>query len=235
MPTGPGRVNQLGGLYINGKPLPKEIREEIVELARLGVRPCDISRRLKITHGCISKLLSKYQKTGSINPGGANVGRPRVITPKIEQKIEQYRREQPGIFSWELRDRLLQENICSRENLPSLSSISRLIKQKMMARVAGKTNEGNSRMRKNISCHSIDDILNHQVKEQTGFHSSEGQGIEANNYNHSYYNHSDNCFIIQKIVNKMHFTTKASVVMQRFLTNLSNLRILQNIPTDDGY
>jgi len=126
-------VNQLGGLYINGKPLPKETREEIIDLARLGVRPCDISRRLKITHGCISKLLSKYQKTGSINPGGANVGRPRVITPRIEQKIEQYRREQPGIFSWELRDRLLRENVCSRENLPSLSSISRLVKQKMMA------------------------------------------------------------------------------------------------------
>lgn len=123
-------MNQLGGLYINGKPLPKETRQEIVDLARLGVRPCDISRQLKITHGCISKLLSKYQKTGSVDPGGANVGRPRVITPQIEQKIEQYRREQPGIFSWELRDRLLRENVCSRENLPSLSSISRLIKQR---------------------------------------------------------------------------------------------------------
>ncbi|KAL9987077.1 hypothetical protein ACROYT_G001319 [Oculina patagonica] len=174
--SGPGRVNQLGGLYINGKPLPKEIREEIIELARLGVRPCDISRRLKITHGCISKLLSKYQKTGSINPGGANVGRPRVITPKIEQKIEQYRREQPGIFSWELRDRLLHENICSRENLPSLSSISRLIKHQMMARAAGnrpeyKTNEGNLQTMKNISSRSTDDILKHQVEEQTGFQS----------------------------------------------------------------
>ena len=130
-------MNQLGGLYINGKPLPKETRQEIVDLARLGVRPCDISRQLKITHGCISKLLSKYQKTGSVDPGGTNVGRPRVITPRVEQKIEQYRREQPGIFSWELRDRLLRENVCSRENLPSLSSISRLIKQKMMASAAG--------------------------------------------------------------------------------------------------
>lgn len=174
---GLGRVNQLGGVYINGKPLPKEIREEIIELARLGVRPCDISRRLKITHGCISKLLSKYQKTGSINPGGANVGRPRVITPKIEEKIEQYRREQPGIFSWELRDRLLNENVCSRENLPSLSSISRLIKHKMMARAACNKqgynkNDENSRMSRNISSHSIDDILN----LPTGFQSPEDQG-----------------------------------------------------------
>lgn len=186
--TGLGRVNQLGGVYINGKPLPKEIREEIIELARLGVRPCDISRRLKITHGCISKLLSKYQKTGSINPGGANVGRPRVITPKIEEKIEQYRREQPGIFSWELRDRLLNESVCSRENLPSLSSISRLIKHKMMARAAGnkqggyKKDDGNSQMRRNISSHSIEDILNLPVEEPMGFQSPEDQGKCMSNH-----------------------------------------------------
>ena len=136
---GPGRINQLGGFYVNGKPLPKDIREQIINLARIGVRPCDISRHLKITHGCISKLLSKYQKTGSINPGGTNVGRPKVITPRIEQKIDQYRREQPGIFSWELRDRLLRENVCSRERLPSLSSISRLIKRKM---ITGSKNTG---------------------------------------------------------------------------------------------
>ena len=102
-------------------------------MARLGIRPCDISRRLKVTHGCISKLLSKYKKTGSINPGGGSIGRPRVITPRVEETIGQYRREQPGIFSWELRDRLLRENECSRENLPSLSSISRLIKHKIIA------------------------------------------------------------------------------------------------------
>lgn len=125
---GPGRLNQLGGAYINGKPLPKEIRHEIITLALQGFRPCDISRRLRITHGCISKLLSKYRKTGSIQPGGEGVGRPRVITPNIAQKIKQYTKEQPALYSWEIRDRLIQENICSRENIPSLSSISRLLK-----------------------------------------------------------------------------------------------------------
>ena len=125
---GPGRLNQLGGAYINGKPLPKEIRHEIITLALQGFRPCDISRRLRITHGCISKLLSKYRKTGSIQPGGEGVGRPRVITPNIAEKIKQYTKEQPALYSWEIRDRLIQENICSRENIPSLSSISRLLK-----------------------------------------------------------------------------------------------------------
>ena len=128
--AGPGRLNQLGGAYINGKPLPKEIRHEILTLALQGFRPCDISRRLRITHGCISKLLSKYRKTGSIQAGGESVGRPRVITPRIAQRIMEYRKEQPGLFSWEIRDRLVQESLCSKESPPSLSSISRLLKNK---------------------------------------------------------------------------------------------------------
>lgn len=51
-----------------GKPLPREVRMEIVKLAQMGVRPGDISQRLRVTHGCISKLLTKFYRTGSIDP-----------------------------------------------------------------------------------------------------------------------------------------------------------------------
>jgi len=44
-----GEVNQLGGVFVNGRPLPNTIRIRIVELAQLGVRPCDISRQLKVS------------------------------------------------------------------------------------------------------------------------------------------------------------------------------------------
>lgn len=99
----------------------------------MGVRPCEISRQLRITHGCISKLLSKFHETGSIDPGNKNVGRPKVITPEIEMKIDQYREEQPGIFSWELKERLIRDKVCTTDNVPSLSSISRLIKSKIVS------------------------------------------------------------------------------------------------------
>lgn len=59
-----GEVNQLGGVFVNGRPLPTPLRLQIVEMSNLGIRACDISRRLKVSHGCVSKILSRYHKTG---------------------------------------------------------------------------------------------------------------------------------------------------------------------------
>ena len=44
--AGHGRVNQLGGVFINGRPLPDSIRRQIVEMATQGIRPCVISRQV---------------------------------------------------------------------------------------------------------------------------------------------------------------------------------------------
>nr|WNH24473.1 Pax7 [Pinctada imbricata] len=127
---GQGRVNQLGGVFINGRPLPNHIRLKIVELAAQGVRPCVISRQLRVSHGCVSKILQRYQETGSIRPGVIGGSKPRVATPEVERKIEQYKKENPGIFSWEIRDRLLKEGICDRSTVPSVSSISRVLRSR---------------------------------------------------------------------------------------------------------
>ncbi|KXJ79320.1 hypothetical protein RP20_CCG001341 [Aedes albopictus] len=126
--AGQGRVNQLGGVFINGRPLPNHIRLKIVEMAAAGVRPCVISRQLRVSHGCVSKILNRYQETGSIRPGVIGGSKPRVSTPEIENKIEEMRKANPEIFSYEIRERLIKEGICDKDSAPSVSSISRLFR-----------------------------------------------------------------------------------------------------------
>lgn len=139
-------MNQLGGVFINGRPLPNHIRLKIVEMAAAGVRPCVISRQMRVSHGCVSKILNRYQETGSIRPGVIGGSKPRVATPEIETRIEELRKQNPGIFSWEIRDKLIKESVCDKDSAPSVSSISRLLR-------GGRREDG---AEKN---HSIDGIL----------------------------------------------------------------------------
>uniref|UniRef100_A0A2K5NCG6 Paired box 2 n=1 Tax=Cercocebus atys TaxID=9531 RepID=A0A2K5NCG6_CERAT len=117
MHPGHGGVNQLGGVFVNGRPLPDVVRQRIVELAHQGVRPCDISRQLRVSHGCVSKILGRYYETGSIKPGVIGGSKPKVATPKVVDKIAEYKRQNPTMFAWEIRDRLLAEGICDNDTV----------------------------------------------------------------------------------------------------------------------
>jgi len=152
---GQGRMNQLGGVFINGRPLPNHIRLKIIEMAAAGVRPCVISRQLRVSHGCVSKILNRYQETGSIRPGVIGGSKPRVATPEVENKIDEYKKENPGIFSWEIRERLVKDGLCDKESAPSVSSISRVL------RGNGHITEGDhgDLLGQDRPSHSIDGIL----------------------------------------------------------------------------
>ncbi|KAA0716208.1 Paired box protein [Triplophysa tibetana] len=128
---GHGGLNQLGGMFVNGRPLPEVIRQRIVDMAHQGVRPCDISRQLRVSHGCVSKILGRYYETGSIKPGVIGGSKPKVATPKVVEKIADYKRQNPTMFAWEIRDRLLAEGVCDGDTVPSVSSINRIIRTKV--------------------------------------------------------------------------------------------------------
>lgn len=112
---------------MNGRPLPEEIRQLIVTLSEKGTRPCDISKKLKVSHGCVSKILTKYHSTGSIKPGLIGGSKPKVATTNVIDQITMYKIKNPNMFAWEIREKLINDGICSQDKVPSVSSINRFV------------------------------------------------------------------------------------------------------------
>ncbi|XP_026735719.1 paired box protein Pax-9-like [Trichoplusia ni] len=134
--SSPGQagVNQLGGVFVNGRPLPDVVRKRIVELAIMGVRPCDISRQLLVSHGCVSKILTRFYETGSIRPGSIGGSKTKqVATPTVVKKILRLKQENPGMFAWEIRERLLSARVCEPHSIPSVSSVNRILRNSGLA------------------------------------------------------------------------------------------------------
>lgn len=67
----------------------------------------------------------RYYETGSFKAGVIGGSKPKVATAPVVDAIANYKRENPTMFAWEIRDRLLAEGICSQDNVPSVSSINR--------------------------------------------------------------------------------------------------------------
>lgn len=69
----------------------------------------------------------RYYETGSIKPRAIGGSKPRVATTPVVQKIADYKRECPSIFAWEIRDRLLSEQVCNSDNIPSVSTMTSIL------------------------------------------------------------------------------------------------------------
>ena len=72
-------------------------------------------------------IFVRYYETGNYKAGVIGGSKPKVATPPVVDAISKYKKENPTMFAWEIRDRLLTEGVCSQENVPSVSSINRWV------------------------------------------------------------------------------------------------------------
>ncbi|CAD6187231.1 unnamed protein product [Caenorhabditis auriculariae] len=133
---GSGR-NQLGRTYSPGLPLSMFEREEIVKLFQAGWKICDISKRLCVTHSCVSKILNRFRQTGSVKPKDAKEG--RMESPLV-LAVRDYRSRLGMCRQSEIREQLIRDGVCTRENAPSRSSINHILRTKLDIKRRRKAN-----------------------------------------------------------------------------------------------
>ncbi len=70
-------------------------------------------------------VVHRFRDTGSIHPGKIGGSKPKKSLPEVITAIAIYKHYRPSMYSWELRDRLLADGVCTVLNVPSVSSINR--------------------------------------------------------------------------------------------------------------
>jgi hypothetical protein len=48
----------------------------------------------------------------------------------VEKHVLRIKKDQPALFSWEIREKLVDQQLCTRTNAPSVSSINRLLRSR---------------------------------------------------------------------------------------------------------
>ncbi|KAK5985197.1 Paired domain-containing protein [Trichostrongylus colubriformis] len=64
-------TNLYGRPYCPGRPLSMAERRQIIDLHMSGMKVNAISKALCISHGCVSKIISRYRQTGILSPASS--------------------------------------------------------------------------------------------------------------------------------------------------------------------
>merc|ERR1711981_1365803 len=81
-------------------------------------------------------MLSSVQRPRQ--PGMIGGSKPKVATPEVVDKIESYKRDNPTIFAWEIREKLISDAVCTNSTAPSVSSINRILRNRAAERAAAE-------------------------------------------------------------------------------------------------
>ena len=98
------------------KPLSNEIREKIIEHKQNGVKTKTIAEWLIISDRSVSRICSRFRKTGKIDPLPRNCGRKSAVSEEKMKEVIAEIEKHPDVTLGELREKF-ELNL----SLPALS------------------------------------------------------------------------------------------------------------------
>ncbi|XP_076311655.1 paired box protein Pax-6-like isoform X3 [Tachypleus tridentatus] len=132
----PRKSGHISSLYLDSRHEDEVPSSGVLsnEMIPYSMQPYDFIRHLLTSQNMVSKILGKYYETGSLRQGIVGGSKPKVATPVVVAQIEKYKRENPTIFAWEIRERLISEGVCVNNTAPSVSSINRILRNRAVER-----------------------------------------------------------------------------------------------------
>ena len=110
-----------------GKPLPDIVRHQVVRLHLQGRSQRSIATVLDISKSTVGNIVSNYSETGEENRPLSQKCRGRErqkLDVETMKAIELYKIAKPSIYAKEIRSKLVEDNVCTYQNLPSIRYIN---------------------------------------------------------------------------------------------------------------
>ena len=112
--------------------MSEEKRKTIVELYSKGYSYGEICKRTGTSKSGCFYVIRNYEENNTLKPRNRRqVFRRRKVTPEVIRFIEYEKSKKPSIYAKEIKHKLLTDNICTAENVPSVKRICHVIKNEL--------------------------------------------------------------------------------------------------------
>ncbi|KAK3085622.1 hypothetical protein FSP39_006274 [Pinctada imbricata] len=112
-----------------GKAISQEMRNRIIEMYLSGKSYSEIGKTLGISKPGCFRIVKRYEEHNTLIPKIKTKSRGnRKVTDQVLQFIAYSKWRKPSIFSREIKQKLLDEKLCTTSNVPSVKRISYVVK-----------------------------------------------------------------------------------------------------------
>ena len=121
-------MNRSNNPFIRkGRSLPDDVRSEIVDKWLDGNGPTAIGRQTNIPKSTVVNIVNKFVERGDHKHRSGGCSTRTTRTDDVVLYTEYCKQQQPSITANEIQKKLVENDVCLAQNVPSQASISRIV------------------------------------------------------------------------------------------------------------